>query len=159
MIRFHRADENPDSADSRWIWEWRMDPTSRRMSKATDLIPWEDHKKWYARAARDPQRVVLIASVDGAPACMVRFDYLDAARAEISINMNPALRGRGHGRSVLAAACAHGFDTLKLERIDAQIRSENAASIKIFESVGFRFQDEQQDVRTYCITRAQLERP
>lgn len=152
MITFTKAAGTPDGQDSLLLWQWRMDPLTRQMSLSTDLIPWESHQRWYAKAIADPQKVLLIAAVSGVPACMVRFDLLGTDAAEISINLNPVLRGQGQGKPVLAAACAYGFGPLKLGRIAAQIRSGNVRSIKIFEATGFICQGEHEGIRTYNLT-------
>src|SRR5207253_2565491 len=105
--------------------------------RTSDIVPWKSHRRWYADAANNPQNVILMAYVNGIPAGMVRFDDVEIASAEISINLNPAMRGKKISRPILAAACEYGFDTLKLSRIDAEVKPENVASMKIFEDVGF----------------------
>lgn len=152
-ITLAKADHYPESQDSKHIWEWRNDPITRQMSRTTDAIPWEKHKEWYARAAKDPKKAILMAYVNGIPACMVRFDYIQNDYAEININMNPAMRGKGLGKPILATACRHGFDTLKLSRIYAEIKPENAPSVRIFEGTGFVFQGMKEGLRTYNLMR------
>jgi ribosomal-protein-alanine N-acetyltransferase len=70
--------------------------------------------------------------------------------------MNPAMRGKGLGKPVLAAACAYGFETLKLNRIYAEIKPENTPSVKIFEGVGFTFLGKREDLNTYELKRGEL---
>lgn len=153
MITIKPADPAPDGPDSRAVWEWRNDPVTRQMSCTTELIPWSAHKLWYARTASAAGTTLLIAAVDGEPACMVRLDTLTPGAAEVHINMNPALRGKGLGRPILAAACAYGFDQHKLSCIDAHIKVENTPSIKIFEGVGFVRHGERAGLLTYKLAR------
>jgi RimJ/RimL family protein N-acetyltransferase len=136
-ITLARSNPDPDGDDSRCIWIWRNDPLTRQMSVATDEIPWERHRAWYAQAVRDPQKVLLLARVEGQPLAMVRFDRGASDEAEVSINLNPALRGRGLAQPLLAAACAWGFRELDLARITARIKPENARSLRVFAAVGF----------------------
>lgn len=150
-MTFKRADAHPDSPDSQWIWQWRNDPVTREMSLTTDVIPWENHKTWYAQAARDRNKVLLIASERDEPVGMVRFDLQAAAAAEISINLNPALRGSGRGKRLLASACAWGFRSLALARIFARIKPQNLRSIRVFEGIGFVFIEEQAGYRAYSL--------
>ncbi len=153
MITFKRVDPAPDSQDSRTVWEWRNDPVTRQMSLTTELISWESHRRWYEKSASAAGTTLLIASLDGAPACMVRFDNRAADAAELHINLNPALRGKRHGVPILAAACAYGFDQLKLGSILANIKMENLPSLKIFEHAGFVRQAEHAGLLTYKLTR------
>lgn len=152
-ITLKPADPAPDSEDCRAVWEWRNDPVTRQMSRTTELIPWESHKRWYEKFARSPQTSLLIASIDGAPACMVRFDTLSPGACELHINLNPALRGKRHGGPILAAACAYGFERLNFHTIDANIKVENLPSIKIFEGCGFVRQGEHAGMLTYKLAR------
>jgi len=156
MITFKSVDTNPESADSRMLWEWRNDETTRKMSRTTDVIPWENHKAWYAKAATDPNKAIFIAFSEDQAACMIRFDFINQGDMEININMNPAMRGKGLGKPVLAAACAYGFKTLALNRIYAEIKPENTPSVKIFEGVGFKFLGKREDLNTYELKRGEL---
>ena len=159
MITVRRAAPAPDGEDSRAVWQWRNDPVTRQMSRTTDLIAWEDHHRWYARTASAAGTCLLILMQDGVPACMVRFDTLAPETAEVHINMNPALRGTGQGRPMLAAACAYGWDELKLSSIYANIKVENQPSRRIFEGVGFMLTDERAGLLTYKLTRGGAQAP
>jgi len=152
-IELDPAGLDPDGSDSKAFWAWRNDPATRQMSRSTDPISWEAHRAWYARAADESTKAIAMASVNGIPACMVRFDALEAGAAEININMSPAMRGKKLGRGILAAACAYGFSTLGLSRIFAEIKPDNAPSIRIFEAVGFRALGRRGDLLTYELRR------
>lgn len=150
QIEFVRANPDPESADSLLIWKWRNDEETRRMSRISDPLPWEQHRSWYANAARNPNITLLILLIKNEPTCMVRFDRVDGGmEAEISINVNPNMRHRGLGQLLLQAACRYGFDILKLKRIDAEIKPDNVASIKIFERVGFVFKERKGEMLSY----------
>ena len=100
-----------------------------------------------------------MASVNGMAACMVRFDTLEAGAAEINVNMNPAMRGKKLGRPILAAACTYGLGTLKLSRIYAEIKPDNAPSVRIFEGVGFHALGRRGDLLTYELRKESSARP
>ena len=148
-IELDPAGRDPDGPDSKAFCAWRNDPTTRQMSRLTEPVAWDAHRAWYARATHDPTKAILMASVNGIAACMVRFDSLEAGAAEININMNPAMRGKKLGRSILAAACAYGFGTLGLSRIHAEIKPDNTPSIRVFEAVGFRSLGPRGGLHTY----------
>jgi RimJ/RimL family protein N-acetyltransferase len=148
-IALERASRDPDSEDSRCIWEWKNDPVTRQMSRNTDVIPWDIHHAWYADAVNDLKKIILVAYVNGIHACMVRFDLMAPDSAEISINVNPSMRRKKLSKPILSAACKYGFDTLNFSRIYAEVKPENTASVKVFEDVGFVFQGMREGLRTY----------
>ena len=152
-ITLEKAAPDPDSQNSRHIWQWKNDPLTRQMSRTTDLVSWENHHAWYESAAKDSKKVILMAYVNGIPACMVRFDLTQQNFAEISINLNPAMRRKRLGKPILATACRYGLDTLKLSHIYAEVKPENVASVKIFEDVGFVFQGMREGLRTYNLVK------
>lgn len=155
-IRLSRSSADPDSLDSQYIWQWRNDPVTRQMSIHTDEVPWDRHRAWYAQAARDLGKVLLIASHDGTPLGMVRFDLHGADEAEVSINVNPALRGQGLSRPLLAAACAWAFEHLPLSQITARIKPNNLRSLRIFTGVGFVREPDPADLPRFALTRGAL---
>ncbi len=143
-IAIKAADPDPESRDSKLIWEWRNDELTRRMSRTTDAIAWERHSAWYAGT----ESKIVMVSVDGEPAAMLRFDRVQHV-AEININLNPAMRGKGLGAPILIAGCTYGFETYDLARIHAEVKPENLASIKIFERAGFVRDVDHEGLRRY----------
>lgn len=138
-ITFAPADPDKYSSDAYLIWEWRNDPITRLMSKIGNFILFEEHQVWYERTLKDPKKVILMVFLNGIHAGMVRFDLFSSTTAEISINMNPMMRGRGLGSAILIEACQYGKNQLYLSEIMAEIKPENTSSIKIFEKAGFAF--------------------
>ena len=156
QIQLKRVDQNPESSDSILIWTWRNDSVTRRMSRNSDVISWDSHKAWYAKVVSNSKQVLLIEYIGDAPACMIRFDSIEKDTAEISFNLNPTLRGKGLGKSVLMEACNYWFRSLHLEGIYAEVKPENIASIKILEAVGFMLQNNREGLLTYHIKKEHL---
>ncbi len=52
----------------------------------------------------------------------------------------PVARGRGFAREAATAVLAHGFDDLGLHRIVAITNPDNAASARVLEAIGMRFE-------------------
>ncbi|OIO80978.1 hypothetical protein AUJ84_02055 [Candidatus Pacearchaeota archaeon CG1_02_32_132] len=126
--------------DSSDLFSWRNDPVTRAMSRDTGPISRESHEVWYKRALADPKKSILIGENEEDQIGMVRFDYQDSPRtAEININLNPAMRGRGYGQTLLNESCEYAFSHLGIERIYAEIKPSNLPSIKIFERRGFKY--------------------
>jgi UDP-2,4-diacetamido-2,4,6-trideoxy-beta-L-altropyranose hydrolase len=125
-----------ESGDSSALWLWRNDPEMRAMAKTPDPIPWTDHERWFAGIVAGGDSRLFMADMAGEPAAMVRFDRREGG-ALVSINVDPALRGRGVGKSALIAACERYEAEACLEALVAEIRPANAASVRIFEAAGF----------------------
>lgn len=127
-------------ADSSLIWAWRNDPASRSASRGSDPIPWPDHDAWYRRAMEDENRLFLVGEVGVSapdPVGMVRFDRQSTA-ARLSIVIAPAFRGRRAGRELLRRSLAMVASRWRVDRIAAEVRATNAASLSLFRSCGFR---------------------
>ncbi len=117
-------------ADAHDVLAWRNDPTARAMSREPEPIGEAAHLAWFGRAVDDPERLLLIGVDGAAKVGMVRIDA--GAEREVSINVNPACRGRGLGAELLARALAEVEGPLL-----AEIKPENAASRRLFEAAGF----------------------
>src|SRR5690606_40769123 len=109
----------------------------RRFSRSDAPIVWEDHRRWLAAALADPARVLLVGSVAGSPAGVVRYD-LEGDSAEVAIYLAPGQAGRGTGRALLAAAERWLADNRPAIRfVVAEVLSGNAASHRLFAGSGF----------------------
>lgn len=134
----HDLELRPATADDvEDLLLWRNDDVTRRMSRNTGLVAREDHLKWCASALRDPAKLLLIGCVNGGAVGMARFDLLEPGVWEVSINLNPACRGQGLSRPLLAAALA-AIALQQPTRVVAEIKPVNAVSRHLFESLGFR---------------------
>jgi RimJ/RimL family protein N-acetyltransferase len=128
--------------DSRDLWLWRNDETTRRNSRTTDFIPWERHDAWFNAMLTNCGSEILIALEQQTRVGMIRFDRIEPGQIgppsfRVSILVAPASRGRGFGRSILHVGC----DYLRLAHpraaVLATVRLDNLASRCIFESNGF----------------------
>ena len=137
-VRLMLALREAEGADSRRIWEWRNDVTTRAVSADTDVVEWASHLDWFARVIADPRRHLLVAEVDQEPMGVVRFDSAgDDGEWVVSINLAPQARGRRLASSVLIAGGAWLVARSRVQRVIADIRSDNVVSIRSFESAGY----------------------
>jgi RimJ/RimL family protein N-acetyltransferase len=131
------------------LLRWRNDPLVRAMSRTSEPIPEASHLAWYTAACQDPGRLLLIGAAAGETIGMVRFDHRLPGTWEISIMLAAQARGRGLAKDLLAAgldrldACHRGVVVL------AEVRHSNTPSIRLFESLGFRLTDADQEFRHY----------
>jgi len=123
--------------DCRQLWEWANDHDTRRVSFSPDQIRWEDHVTWFTQKFRDVDAKLYLA-VDAAqsPVGCVRYQ-IEGDRALVSISVAPHLRGRGYGSVMLGLANQRLFGTTRARVVDAYVKMENAASIKLFAAAGF----------------------
>ena len=130
------------------IWVWRNDPMTRRMSTNVDVIGWDTHRAWFEKTLADKNILFLFARSNNVGCGVVRFDFLSADRAEISINLNPKLRDRGIGTNVLRRSCAMMSRNFTGEFV-AEIRRENSGSCWVFEKSRFSKFGESEDYVYY----------
>lgn len=136
MLTLRRADAH----DSQALWSWRNDEATRAASLNDAPIPWDRHEQWFLATLSDPARAILIALDDGGDRVgMVRFDVDSPATAIVSINVAPERRGDGVGRSLLHSALEWMTEQGHATTVIAVVRSDNSASLRIFEREGFVF--------------------
>lgn len=124
-------------SDSDDLLDWRNDKESRDMSFDSSCVSDEEHDIWFRNSLDNPDREIFIAECDGVKLGACRFDF-DALHslAEVSININPLVRGRGVATEFLSSAVEMYLDKNNSDLI-ARIKSKNLGSIKVFTSVGF----------------------
>jgi len=132
-LRLRRVGEK----DCRQLWEWANDPKVRPVSFATEPIPWERHLEWFNSKLRDPNAILyLIVDGEGIPAGQVRYQ-IDNTKAAVSISMAPPFRGKGYATVVLAMAAEDLFRTTAVKQIDAYVKPNNVASLRLFKRAGY----------------------
>ena len=128
---------------SKAIWEWRNEATTRAMFLNQDLVPWENHQKWYKRVLINKDRHLYVGYTGDILFGMVRFDKCENQdhTYEASINLDPQQRGKGLGKLLLPKAIEHFWNQVAdASLILAEIKRENVASKKAFENAGFEEQ-------------------
>jgi RimJ/RimL family protein N-acetyltransferase len=132
-LRLRRASADDEAR----LLEWRNDAQTRAMAIARAPVPLADHRRWLDVRLRDADTLLMIAEEDGAPVGTVRLDRHGPGEAELSITIAPAARGRGLARPAIELGLEHARREWGVEHVTAQIRSENAASLRAFAAAGF----------------------
>jgi UDP-2,4-diacetamido-2,4,6-trideoxy-beta-L-altropyranose hydrolase len=123
--------------DCRQLWEWANDPQVRPVSFATEPISWERHVEWFNSKLCDPNAVLyLVVDSGNVPAGQVRYQ-IDNTRAAVSISLAPQFRGKGHGEVILQMATGDLFRRTAVTQIDAYVKPNNAASLRLFRRAGY----------------------
>ena len=124
-------------ADATMLLAWRNAPVVRASSGDPHTITAKTHQTWMRAVLADPQRRLVVATLDGIDAGCVRFDC-DSPQATVSIYLAPSALGKGLGAAIIDAACGALFeDRPDIHTIRAQVLPGNAASAKAFVRAGF----------------------
>jgi RimJ/RimL family protein N-acetyltransferase len=96
-----------------------------------------EHEAWFRRILHDPSSRVWIGIRQGNPIGQVRID-VSAAVGRVSISVDLDVRGRGFGRVLLELMVKIMRSEFQVSELLAEVHFANAASLRIFEGVGFR---------------------
>ncbi|HXV28870.1 MAG TPA: UDP-2,4-diacetamido-2,4,6-trideoxy-beta-L-altropyranose hydrolase [Sinorhizobium sp.] len=124
--------------DEALLLDWANDPLSRQNGFNPKPIAPGEHRAWFRARLRSPDNCVMciVETMSAIPLGQVRFDRR-GEKWEISYAVAPPFRGRGAGRTMLATA----IDFFRQSHADAallgQVKIDNLASRRIFESLGF----------------------
>jgi UDP-2,4-diacetamido-2,4,6-trideoxy-beta-L-altropyranose hydrolase len=133
-VRLRRA----EAKDSRIIWSWANDPLTRAVSFSSDPIPWESHVEWFETLLADSKAMFYVATdAHAAPLGQVRFN-VDNGRGTVSIGLGSEHRGKGLGVKILNQAVEEVFQDGRVHELDAYVKADNQASLRLFERAGFR---------------------
>jgi RimJ/RimL family protein N-acetyltransferase len=108
------------------------------MSVNPERVERETHEAWYRGLLASRDRHLYLGLLDGVERVGVcRFDMESGnGRAEVSINLNPACRGRRLSAALLSAAMTR-FRNEQGANLSARIKPSNIASIRCFTANGF----------------------
>ena len=124
------------------IFAWRNDPISRKMSISNEKLILEDHKKWFESSLINPSIKIYIGIMKGEKIGICRFDVdQKIASADVSINLNPNMRGKNLSYSLLSDSIK-AYKKTKQIKLMATIKKENKASLRIFQECSFSIVDE-----------------
>lgn len=120
--------------DADYLLALRNDPVTRANSRSISEVPRERHMEWLAASLTDRSRRLYIAH--GEHGERVGSGRLDRRHneVELSITVNPAYRGKGYARKIVAALVAN---TNLGERLTAEIWNENTRCLLAFLHEGF----------------------
>jgi L-amino acid N-acyltransferase YncA len=124
-------------SDLQDVFDWRTDSLSRSMSLSSEAVSLNEHIDWYQRRLKNPSTRMYIGLINDLKVGVVRFDFNeDTEQSEVSINLNPLLRGKGFGFSLLSKSISK-YKQSKDTTLIATVKKENDASFKIFTKCGF----------------------
>ncbi len=128
------------SSDSEKVFSWRNHPDVRVVSRNPEPIKPSVHANWFAGVLADENKLLLLGEDKGESVGVIRFDVEDF-RAEVSIYLDPRLKGRGYGPDLLSTAEAWlATNRPEVSILTAEVLGDNSRSRALFETCGFRRQ-------------------
>ena len=119
---------------------WANDPQTRRNAFNSDTILAVSHHEWFRRRIESPycSRLYIVQTERGnVPVGQVRFEH-EGDAWEIHFSLGKDFRGKGVGKAMVATALAEWQRSLASPtELLGQVKSDNTASKRIFESLGF----------------------
>ena len=146
--------------DEALLLEWANDPATRSNAFSPGQIAADTHAAWFRQRLGNNAgcRLYIVETVDGTPIGMVRFER-SGDEWEVHYSVAQHFRGRGLGRSALAAALADLAAEMRDATVFGQVRETNHASRKVFESLAFTEISRSRDGVVVYRGRAGSERP
>jgi len=128
--------------DSDFLFNLRNDVLVRRLSRRTEIISADIHKKWFEKKMSGRESVIFVAEDGALPIAQTRFDFTGENSAEVNIAVSADFRGRGYGTKILKEATNLFLNSHpNIAAVHAFIKPENAASLKSFSKAGYVLQD------------------
>ena len=123
--------------DSIDVFTWRNDLASRKMSFNSSVISPSEHSTWFSDMLENRDHIGIIGEINDEKIGVV-FMLISSGTSKVSINLNPAYRGKGFAASLLRSSILEVQRILPtLQEFTAEIKDKNTASIKIFVQNGF----------------------
>ncbi len=124
--------------DCERLFAWRNHPDTRRYFFDPAPIDLSAHRRWFADTLADSTRALLVGLVDGEEVGALRYDF-SGDEARVSIYLDPARQGEGHGAALLAVGTQWLRSNRKgLRAIVADVLPANEASVRVFHTAGYR---------------------
>jgi UDP-2,4-diacetamido-2,4,6-trideoxy-beta-L-altropyranose hydrolase len=124
------------------IWQWANDEETRKASYSYAYIAWDEHIRWFDSVKRQKNHRFYIANTGSKkPIGQIRF-ALDGKDAIVSFSVAPESRRKGYGKEILFKAVKKIFHETNIEQVSAYVKSDNKASLKVFQKAGFHTVEE-----------------
>lgn len=118
-------------------FRWTNDEDVRANSFRSQVIPYDDHVRWFTAKVNDPSYgFYLFHNRAGEAVGQVRMSF-DGSEHVIGVSTDAAQRGKGYGARMLKLACQRYWLKHPDALITAYIKEVNAASRAIFRKAGF----------------------
>lgn len=122
--------------DAETYFDWANDASVRQQSFSSQLIQWEDHKKWFQKKILDQNCLMYVLEDNSKPIGQIRFDILDGI-ARIDYSLGKDMRGKGLGKTLIDRGVYLASKSKNLT-FQAEVKEQNIVSAKVFARCGFK---------------------
>jgi UDP-2,4-diacetamido-2,4,6-trideoxy-beta-L-altropyranose hydrolase len=131
-----------DANDAELYFQWANDADVRANSFQSEPIQWNTHLQWLQETLKSSKNALYLYSIHEIPAGQIRLK-IEGSNAIISYSVGADFRGQGLGKWMLRhiTLLAHANHS-ELKSLEGWVKKTNTASLKAFESVGFRIVEE-----------------
>jgi RimJ/RimL family protein N-acetyltransferase len=136
-LEFRLIDEEGLSEYESWFTDAEL---RRRIERPTAL--------WFDYVRQTPGCFGWLIYEDGIVVGQVQLDSYADQTATLGLVVKPQLRGQGYGKRILRALLERE-EVAQLLRLEATIEPDNTASLRCFESAGFRQQGTEPDAEGF----------
>jgi len=138
-----------DFSDIEFLWYLRNQPYVYKNSRRHRPVEWKEHINWIMPILLGfNKKELFIVEHSNKKAGQIRFDYKNN-EAEVSISLLKEFCGKGIGSRALKLAIAE--IEKKAERVMAEVKKDNTASIKLFEKINFKKESQKGEWLRYVL--------
>lgn len=140
-----------DFSDIEFLWYLRNQPEVFKFFKNPRETQWQEHINWIMPVIfGKTNKELFVALFDKKPVGQIRLDWQENKNAEVSISLLKEFQGRGLGAKLLGQGIKSAKKK-KAKALFAEIHPQNAASVRLFEKSGFKFQEEKDGFLIYLL--------
>lgn len=136
-----------DIYDTELAFKWASNKNVRQYAFNTKSIDYNEHSKWFKTKTQSKNCLYFILENATNKIGSIRFDFEETNNTIISYLIDPMFHGKGYGKIILSMAIDRlkelGFNRLNLIGF---VKSENIASVKIFENLEFTLTENKNNV-------------
>ncbi len=118
--------------DAKMLFEWYNDPVTRKNSRNSNSISYEEHIAWFTKALQNPLRLLYIAEDNSIAVGTIRAEK-GKDNTELSWTIAPNMRSKGYGKAMV---CQFASQMLANDKLVACIEEGNLASEHIAKALG-----------------------
>lgn len=138
MLKFRKA----TIADTKLYFDWANDLSVRNQSYKSNIIDFENHKKWFESKINDSSCLMIVFQDEKQlNVGQVRIQKENKEEALIGISIASDYRGKGYAKGMLEMASDFFLKSNPIFCINAFIKEANLTSKFAFEKAGFEFKD------------------
>ncbi len=129
-MEFHTA----DLSDAKFLFELRNLDSNRMQFRNPDKVAWESHLPWIEKFLSNHRNRMYVFSLKSEKIGMFRVDE----SGDVSVSLMDEFKGRGFGSEIIRQGSDQYLHDFPEALLVAEIKVENAASVKAFEKAGYK---------------------